>query len=101
MKQSANPYKRKRHRFPAAIIQHAAWVYHRFNLSHRDIENLLAERGIDVSYARSHRPFTPPKRRARTSSIPRDSRALACEFVADAQRVLATQLGPPRIRYIP
>jgi putative transposase len=48
MKQSANLYKR--HRFPPVIIQHAVWLYHRFNLSHRDIEDLLAERGIDVSY---------------------------------------------------
>ena len=32
------------------IIQTAVWLYHRFNLSHRDIEDLLAERGIDVSY---------------------------------------------------
>ena len=47
MKQSANLYKRQR--FPAAIIQHAVWLYNRFNLSHRDIEDLLAERGIDVS----------------------------------------------------
>jgi len=40
----------KRHRFPPEIISHAAWLYHRFNLSHRDIEDLLAERGITVSY---------------------------------------------------
>jgi putative transposase len=40
----------KRHRFPPAIIQHAVWLYHRFNLSTRDIEDLLAERGIAVSY---------------------------------------------------
>ena len=40
----------KRHRFPPAIIQYAVWLYHRFNLGHRDIEDLLAERGIDVSY---------------------------------------------------
>ena len=32
------------------IIQYAVWLYHRFNLSHRDIEDLLAERGILVSY---------------------------------------------------
>jgi len=48
MNPSANPYKR--HRFPSSIIQYAAWLYHRFNLSHRDIEDLLAERGIEVSY---------------------------------------------------
>jgi putative transposase len=40
----------KRHRFPPEIIQYAVWLYHRFNLSHRDIEDLLAERGIEVSY---------------------------------------------------
>ena len=36
----------KRHRFPPEIIQYAVWLYHRFNLSHRDIEDLLAERGM-------------------------------------------------------
>ena len=40
----------KRHRFPPEIIQHAVWLYYRFNLSHRDIEELLAVRGIVVSY---------------------------------------------------
>ena len=40
----------KRHRFPPEIISYAVWLYHRFNLSHRDIEDLLAERGITVSY---------------------------------------------------
>ena len=40
----------KRHRFPADIISYAVWLYYRFNLSHRDIEDLLAERGISVSY---------------------------------------------------
>ena len=40
----------KRFRFPAEIIQYAVWLYHRFNLSHRDIEDLLAERRIIVSY---------------------------------------------------
>ena len=40
----------KRHRFPPEIIQYAVWLYHCFNLSGRDIEDLLAERGIAVSY---------------------------------------------------
>jgi putative transposase len=39
----------KRHRFPSEIISYAVWLYYRFNLSHRDIEDLLAERGITVS----------------------------------------------------
>jgi putative transposase len=48
MKRSESLYKR--HRFPPEIIQHAVWLYYRFNLSSRDIEVLLAERGIAVSY---------------------------------------------------
>jgi len=39
----------KRHRFPPDIISYAVWLYYRFNLSYRDIEDLLAERGITVS----------------------------------------------------
>jgi len=39
----------KRHRFPPEIISYAVWLYYRFNLSHRDIEDLLAQRGITVS----------------------------------------------------
>jgi putative transposase len=45
-----SPQMYKRHRFPPEIIQYAVWLYHRFNLSHRDIEDLLAQRGIRVSY---------------------------------------------------
>ena len=40
----------KRHRFPPDIIRHAVCLYYRFNLCHRDIEDLLAERGVFVSY---------------------------------------------------
>jgi putative transposase len=39
-----------RHQFPAEIIQHAVWLYLRFTLSYRDVEELLAERGIVVSH---------------------------------------------------
>src|SRR6266566_2964561 len=39
-----------RHRFPPAVIQHAIWLYLRFTLSYRDVEDLLAERGLEVSY---------------------------------------------------
>ena len=42
-----NTYKRQR--FPSDIISCAVWLYYRFNLSHRDVENLLAERGIIVT----------------------------------------------------
>ena len=40
----------KRYCFPPEIIGHAVWLYHRFCLSFRDVEDLLAERGIVFSY---------------------------------------------------
>ncbi len=40
----------KRHRFPPQLIAHAVWLYLRFNLSLREVEEMLLERGIDVSY---------------------------------------------------
>jgi transposase-like protein len=40
----------RRHRFPPPIIHQAIWLYLRFTLSYRDVEELLAERGLDVSY---------------------------------------------------
>jgi transposase-like protein len=40
----------RRHRFPPPIIQHAIWLYLRFTLSYRDVEELFAERGLNVSY---------------------------------------------------
>src|SRR5437764_4479242 len=39
-----------RHRFPPPVIQHSIWLYLRFTLSYRDVEELLAERGLEVSY---------------------------------------------------
>jgi transposase-like protein len=44
------PISYARHQFPPAVIRHAIWLYHRFTLSYRDVEELLAERGIEVSY---------------------------------------------------
>ena len=40
----------RRHRFPPEIFQHAIWVYLRFTLSYRDVEELLAKRGLYISY---------------------------------------------------
>ena len=39
-----------RHRFPAEVISHAVWLYYRFSLSFREVEDLLAERGVNVTY---------------------------------------------------
>ena len=44
------PISYSRHRFPPEIIRHAVWLYLRFTLSYRDVEELLAERGLDISY---------------------------------------------------
>jgi putative transposase len=44
------PISYARHRFPPDVIRHAVWLYLRFTLSYRDVEELLAERGLDVSY---------------------------------------------------
>jgi len=40
----------KRHRFSTEIIIHCVWLYFRFSLSYRDVELMMAERGIVVSY---------------------------------------------------
>src|SRR5215475_9475409 len=46
----AVPDPHHRHRFPAEIIAHAVWLYHTFTLSFRDVELLLAARGVVLSY---------------------------------------------------
>jgi len=51
------PISFKRHRFPPDIIRHAIWLYGRFTLSFRDVEELLAERGVDASYETVRRWF--------------------------------------------
>jgi putative transposase len=48
MKQPPDPHHR--HRYPAEIISYAVWLYHVFSLSLRDVELVLAERGVVVSY---------------------------------------------------
>ncbi len=44
------PLNFARHRFPPDVIRYVVWLYFRFTLSFRDIEDLLAERGLDISY---------------------------------------------------
>ena len=47
-----NPYRG--FRFPAEVIEHAVWLYHCFSLSLRDVETILAARGVVVSYETRH-----------------------------------------------
>src|SRR5262245_36327102 len=46
----ADTTRYKNHRFPGAIISHGVWLYYRFTLSDRDVQELLCERGITVSH---------------------------------------------------
>jgi putative transposase len=46
----ASPNRYKHHRFPKEIISHGVWLYFRFCLSYRDVEELLFVRGVSVSY---------------------------------------------------
>ncbi len=50
MQRTASPSPYKGFRYPQEIISHAVWLYFRFSLSYRDVEELLAERGIIVTY---------------------------------------------------
>src|SRR5438128_5913170 len=66
----------RRHRFPPPIIQHAIWRYRRFTLSYRDVEDLLAERGLEISYETVRRwvlKFGPGIARKLRRSRPRPS----------------------------
>ena len=47
---TSRPPSYRGYRFPPDIISHAVWLYHRFGLSFRDVEDLLAERGITATY---------------------------------------------------
>jgi len=50
MTPAASPERYKNHRFPPEIISHAVWLYFRFTLSYRDVEEMLFARGISVTY---------------------------------------------------
>jgi hypothetical protein len=50
MNTPATPNRYKHHRFPGEIISHGVWLYDRFYLSYRDVEELLFERGVIVTY---------------------------------------------------
>ena len=50
MRETTPPPSYTGHRFPPEIISHAVWLYFRFALSYRDVEELLAERGVTVTY---------------------------------------------------
>ena len=77
------------YRFPPDIILRAVWLYHRFTLSLRDIEDLLAERGITVSYETIRQwcvTFGPHyARRIKKSNGPRGDRWFLDEVTVSIQ----------------
>jgi putative transposase len=50
MTSPATTERYKNHRFPGEMISHGVWLYYRFPLSYRDVQEMLLERGIDVTY---------------------------------------------------
>jgi hypothetical protein len=50
MTPAVDPARYKNHRFPGEIISHGVWLYYRFPLSYRDVEEILLERGVDVTH---------------------------------------------------
>lgn len=69
----------KRHRFPPDIINYAVWLYYRFNLSHRNIKDLLAERGTSVT-RESIRPWCIKSRAIYTNRLKRKHRGYGDTF---------------------
>ena len=63
------------YRFPRDVIQRAVWMYLRFTLSLRDVEDLLAERGIVVSYETIRRWVGPRDARHRRGEFARSAAA--------------------------
>src|SRR6266404_4028281 len=93
----------RRHRFPPPIIQHAIWLYLRFTLSYRDVEELLAERGLEISYETVRRwvlKFGPgiARKLRRCRPRPRSSdRRATLEHVRRAAGGRQSQLFEPSI----
>ncbi len=58
------------YRFPPDVIAHAVWLYFRFSLSFREVEDLLAQRGITVTY-----DTVDPRKESRTNTAPEPSAA--------------------------
>jgi hypothetical protein len=67
MRTRISPYHR--HRFPAEIISHSVWLYFRFPLSFRDVEEILAMRGVVLTYETSENGASSSARRMPTTCV--------------------------------
>ena len=88
-----------RHRFPPEIIQHAIWLYLRFTLSYRDVEELLAERGLDISYETVlGAKVRPPDRATAAPASPWAERSLTIDHVLGAANYRSLRDDEPPMR---
>ena len=91
------------YRFPSEIIAQAVWLYHRFKLSFRDVEDLLAERGVTVSYETIRqwcRTFGPQyARRIKRRLGPRGDRCSSTRLSFQFRASVATY-GEPSTRTV-
>jgi putative transposase len=91
------PVSYKRHRFPPQIITHAVWLYFRFPLSLRLVEEMLLERGIVVSYETIRRwgkKFGPEYARRLRRKPPRPTDIWHLLYSAGFSQVLPIRLAP-------
>ena len=77
----AEPVRYKNHRFPGEIISHGVWLYYRFSLSYRDVEEMMFARGIVVTHERRRQPIV---RKWATPSTYSDKACLEKELAVHA-----------------
>src|SRR6266545_2530323 len=92
------------YRFPPEIIQHAIWLYLRFTLSFRDVEELLAERGSDVSHETIRRwvavfrPMIARRLRAMRPEPYTTCISMRCSFLSVARECICGELSMQKAR---
>jgi hypothetical protein len=92
------------YRFPSDAIQRAVWMYLRFTLSYRDVEDLLAERRIEVSYETIRRwvsafgPMIARRLRAQRPASHRRCTSTRCSSGSVASRCISGVPSMPRVR---
>ncbi len=90
----------KRHRFPPEIISYAVWLYYRFNLSHRDIEDLVAECEFSALSRQCLKRRLADMETVRkevdawTTTRNRSATTIECRFTTEDARIKLKQLYP-------
>jgi|SRR6516162_9689550 putative transposase len=94
------PLCSRRHRFPPEIIQYAIWLYLQlYPELHRDVEELLAERGLDISYETAlGAKVRPPDRTTAAPASPWAERSLTIDHVLGAANYRSLRDDEPPMR---